>query len=954
MNIKHRIYLSLFLLSLLPLALISVITEQVSRTTLKAAISSDFSALAREKALAIGRIIDANIHETRLLAQHPAIINGLKKTNVINASRNQADLMEEINNIDRQWIENKGNTAKAKEVSDNALSAELHKIKAMQPEVYGEIFVTDSLGATVAMTQTLSDYYQADEYWWQAGSKLKTVKSAYLDDRGYDESVNAIVIGVIVPVIDEDEFIGILKINFRVSTILDIVSGEELEPGHGLILARSDDTVISTNRSAHYQDTNISPLKQFLLEAPTVGETQWHGINHLVATYPMKHSFNTRKIPAQGVIGVKGETTIEKKWFVIFAAEEKTVYAELEDLQKNTMLLALTALVIASIVGFYLSRDINRPLSILKLGTEIIGKGDLSHRIAVTQKNEFGELASAFNSMTNELQQTLASRDELNREIEERKSIQTELSQFKSTLDQTMDCVFMFDPQTLKFFYVNAGAMSQIGYDFDELVNMTPLDIKPEFDETSFRKITESLINGPSHRIVFTTVHRHKDGYDIPVEVFLQYVAPVDTPPRFLAVVSDITEQKHAEEEKEQLQRHLNELLDAMPSIVVAVDQQAYITHWNREAERVTGIDSATAIGKPVTETLLIIEPHQEEILNAIHKGQKLSLERVTTGDDKGHYHTNILVYPLTATGIKGAVLRLDDVTEKTHMEDMMVQTEKMLSVGGLAGGMAHELNNPLGGMVQGIQNIRRRFSSSLDKNISTATNLGLDLEKVRQYMHEREIDQMLDMISDAGQRASEIVNNMLRFTRRPENLVQATDLKALIDQTIELASVDYDLKKKYDFKNIEINCEFSSNLPYVSCIPGELQQVLLNLLRNSAQALSENKSPEKSPKITLRVGLEVGPGVEPGVKHKKQHIRIEVEDNGSGMSAETQKRAFEPFYTTKPPGKGTGLGLSVSYYIIHDEHQGTINVESTPGKGTKFIIQLPVEGADGNIETLK
>jgi len=129
-------------------------------------------------------------------------------------------------------------------------------------------------------------------------------------------------------------------------------------------------------------------------------------------------------------------------------------------------------------------------------------------------------------------------------EVEDRKQIQSELNQFKTTLDLTMDCVFMFDPDSLKFLYINNGAIKQVGYSFEEMMQMTPLDIKPEFDETSFRAMTDEIVNSPSHFKSFITVHKHKDGHLIPVEVFLQYIEIKDEPDRFIAIVRDITERK--------------------------------------------------------------------------------------------------------------------------------------------------------------------------------------------------------------------------------------------------------------------------------------------------------------------------------------------------------------------------------------------------------------------------
>ncbi|RDH84656.1 MAG: hypothetical protein DIZ80_04080 [endosymbiont of Galathealinum brachiosum] len=122
------------------------------------------------------------------------------------------------------------------------------------------------------------------------------------------------------------------------------------------------------------------------------------------------------------------------------------------------------------------------------------------------------------------------------------------LIRFKTTLDRTMDCVFMFEPESLKFFYVNQGAVVQVGYNHEELMQMTPVDIKPKYDETEFRKIISPLIKGPNRSIRFNTVHQHKDGQIIPVNIFLQYIQPVNESPRFVAFVHDISEQITLEE----------------------------------------------------------------------------------------------------------------------------------------------------------------------------------------------------------------------------------------------------------------------------------------------------------------------------------------------------------------------------------------------------------------------
>ena len=162
------------------------------------------------------------------------------------------------------------------------------------------------------------------------------------------------------------------------------------------------------------------------------------------------------------------------------------------------------------------------------------------------------------------------------------------------------------------------------------------------------------------------------------------------------------------------------------------------------------------------------------------------------------------------------------------------------------------------------------------------------------------------------------------------------------MDATVDLCQNDYDLKRQYDFRNIVIVREYDADFPIVYCEATEIQQVFLNLLKNGAEAMSfigtqngnrndETTGRSKEPTFFLRA------------KKLGKVVRIEIEDNGPGMDPVTTKRIFEPFFTTKEVGVGTGLGLSVSYFIIAKNHGGNLAVESARGRGTKFVIDLPL-----------
>lgn len=393
----------------------------------------------------------------------------------------------------------------------------------------------------------------------------------------------------------------------------------------------------------------------------------------------------------------------------------------------------------------------------------------------------------------------------------------------------------------------------------------------------------------------------------------------------------EIAERKRAEKEIRQLQLFLYNIIDSMPSILIVINTEGLVTQWNWEAERVTGISPRKAYNRRLTEVFPRLAEVTSNVQQTIgnHVPQKVT-KILWKSHDETRY-VDITIYPLMKDSVEGAVIRIDDVTERVRLENMMIQTEKMMTVGGLAAGMAHEINNPLGIILQGIQNMLRRLSPELPANQAVAAKIGLDLDHLQTYLNRRNISQYLEGIREAGTRAAKIVTDMLNFSHPHESNIVPIDINQLLDATIDLASNDYDLKKHYDFRDINILREYERSLTTVPCIPNELEQVILNLLRNAAQALAERHSPEHSACIRIMTCK------------KQNHACITIEDNGLGMTEEVRKRIFEPFYTTKEVGTGTGLGLSISYFIIVNHHQGEISVDSIPDQGTTFTILLPL-----------
>lgn len=392
-----------------------------------------------------------------------------------------------------------------------------------------------------------------------------------------------------------------------------------------------------------------------------------------------------------------------------------------------------------------------------------------------------------------------------------------------------------------------------------------------------------------------------------------------------------INELENTKKELSKIHNYLSSMIDSMPSLLIGVDVNCLVTQWNMEAVRVTGISAQQARGQLISDVLPRMGPVIHHIKDAISSRTPRSDSLQTNILCGDVVYENVTVYPLRAKGVEGAVVRIDNVTDRIKMERMIIQSEKMMSVGGLAAGMAHEINNPLAGILGYIFNIKKRTLEDNKKNKSVAAECDVALEDVRKYLLHRGIPRMFDGIQELGTRAANIVLNMLSFSRKSEAKFLKCDVSELLNKTLELAANDFNLKKHYDFKKIEIVREYDESVPQVFCESNELQQVFLNLLKNGAEAMMDKAYIDDHPRFICRV------------KYEDEMVIVQIEDNGPGIDESTRVRIFEPFYTTKSVGLGTGLGLSVSYFIITDHHKGFLEVDSALGEWTRFTIKIPM-----------
>jgi len=394
----------------------------------------------------------------------------------------------------------------------------------------------------------------------------------------------------------------------------------------------------------------------------------------------------------------------------------------------------------------------------------------------------------------------------------------------------------------------------------------------------------------------------------------------------------DITERKVQEERLRQSEEKFSLIFQMAPEGIAFMRlSDSAIIDANEAFERISGYSPHDLIGKPARDLHAWVSPEDEEayMRALMTEGAVQNFEFKFLHRDGSVRSAMLSAQRVSMAGEECAVSITNDITDIKKMQEMMIQTEKMLSVGGIAAGIAHEINNPLGIILQNAQTLAQRMNTSFPKNVQTAEEIGFDLEKFDAYSKARKLGTFVSDIQTAAIRAAGIIRHMLDFSRRSESRRILCSIETIIDHAITLASNDFDLKKSFDFKRVTITRDYSPGIPQLNCTETEIEQVFLNLLRNSAQAMSGQK--DREPRIDVRTWKD------------DKMVYIELRDNGPGVPKEILRRIFEPFFTTKGPGVGTGLGLSVSYFIITKGHEGIMTVDSTPGKGCAFTIGLPL-----------
>ena len=375
-----------------------------------------------------------------------------------------------------------------------------------------------------------------------------------------------------------------------------------------------------------------------------------------------------------------------------------------------------------------------------------------------------------------------------------------------------------------------------------------------------------------------------------------------------LAISGDFAIEVAAQSREIDEQRRFTSLIiDSLPVGLYVVDREYRIQIWNRQREvGAPGLPRDQVVGRQVFEVLTRqpAEQLRAEFDRVFQTGEVLEAELdVTLGSEPRSFRLTKIPMRLGGDEISHVITIGEDVTASRRIQGQIMQSEKLAAIGQLAAGVMHEINNPLATISACVAAITGRLNDAA----------GTERAAVEEY---------LELIDKEVDRCTRIVDGLLDFSRPKGKAKGRVALNALVDETLFL------MKHHQRFKRLTVARELDVRLPATKGNPEQLTQVLMALMLNAVDAMDDRG------KLTIRTGRSV---------FRANEVVLEVEDNGMGIPRADQSKIFEPFYTTKPPGRGTGLGLSICYGIVED-HNGRIEVDSQPGRGTTFRVYLPVD----------
>jgi PAS domain S-box-containing protein len=415
-------------------------------------------------------------------------------------------------------------------------------------------------------------------------------------------------------------------------------------------------------------------------------------------------------------------------------------------------------------------------------------------------------------------------------------------------------------------------------------------------------------------------------------------------------VIRDITDRKRAQEQLHEAHAQLQLLVASISSILICLDEDDRIIEWNAAAAATFERPAEKMVGRKLDESGLSWD--SSTVRGGIARCRsavgpvRLDDVRFRRADGKERFLA-MTVNPmrLQQADRLGILILGRDITEQKLLEAQLAQAQKLEGIGQLAAGIAHEINTPMqyvgdnarfleesfGELVSLLQRQHRLLVRAAGGQLAPellAEMRAAAKEDDVAYLTE-EVPKAIRQSLDGVTRVNRIVSAMREFSHPGTEEKAAIDLNKAVESTITISRNEW----KYV---AEMETDLDRDLPPVVCLPGELNQVFLNLIINAAHAIGEKVGDEPGGKGTIRITT----------RREGGWAEIRVSDTGCGIPDQIRSRVFDPFFTTKEVGRGTGQGLAIAHSVIVDKHGGAIGLESNPGEGTTFVVRIPIDAA--------
>jgi len=563
---------------------------------------------------------------------------------------------------------------------------------------------------------------------------------------------------------------------------------------------------------------------------------------------------------------------------------------ELGLLKKGLVAFAVALFLLTSTaIIYFVLRFVKQPIKKMINGTRLIANGEYLNQIDVNQVDEMGQLSVAIDKMGKKISEKQA---ELNRQRNEYQNLFERVPCIITVQDRNYKLI-RYNKEFYEKFKPKSGDYCYAAYKGrKEKCVICPVERTFEDGLSHFSEERGFNKDGtPTHWIVNTSPIKNDQG---------EIVAAME-------MSLDVTQTKLLEEELKKSEKKYYAIFDNIPNPVFVLDRASLeILDCNASVEVVYGYRKDEIIKKSFLE---LFSAEEKNHYAKLIKSASIINQARHFNKDGGTLFVNIRISPSEYPGGKVLLVTTSDITQRLETEQLLIQASKMATLGEMATGVAHELNQPLAV----IKTASRFFMKKIGKK-----------EKIEDdilFTMAGEIDSYVD-------RATKIISHMRQFGRKSDINLEKVEINAVLKKALEI------LGQQLKVRGIEVVWDIEQDLPPVLVDPDRLEQVIINLLINARDAIDEKWQSQPHQKGDRKIILKT--------RSDPQEITVEISDTGTGIPDALLERIFEPFFTTKKVGQGTGLGLSISYGIIKD-CKGSIQAVSRKGQGAGFIIKFPI-----------